>query len=188
SSSTFHIQEQESQDTCANYLIGTKVHPDNFLLNGWALAYHPGVMTNFHHDSDRGVTFVQPVLGKKVWIMAFPKNKKILHTTFLEHSLQLTNLLEKCNKVKANQDMEVVTLLEGDLFTDKKKSYTTSITKPMLTISKLVIKHFWNDMDKASSVYHFGPNKHPGVQSLTHPGELVNREELVKCLQWFTNF
>ncbi|KAG1806214.1 uncharacterized protein BJ212DRAFT_1303728 [Suillus subaureus] len=90
-----------------------------FILNlpytGAGIPGHLWSILTISSSMDRGVTFVQPVLGKKMWIMAFPKNK-ILHTTFLEHSLQLTNLLEKCNKVKANQDMEVVTLLEGDLF------------------------------------------------------------------------
>jgi hypothetical protein len=101
--------------TTADYPIDAKVHPDNFLLNGWALAHHPGVVTNFHHDSDGGVTFVQPVLGKKMWVTAFPKNEKISRTTFLRHSLQLTNLLEIRSNIEANWDMEVVTLLEGDL-------------------------------------------------------------------------
>ncbi|KAG1719853.1 hypothetical protein EDB19DRAFT_1918474 [Suillus lakei] len=270
--------------TTADYPIDAKVHPDNFLLNGWALAHHPGVVTNFHHDSDGGVTFVQPVLGKKMWVTAFPKNEKISRTTFLRHSLQLTNLLEIRSNIEANWDMEVVTLLEGDLFiqppgqyhaaftpmasfakgahclnfelmhevelsrhvdankgnfltnqvhehsietlermilhlprassrtrlftrplialcmmvidahkyvaagSDKKKSRTTSTTKPALAISKAIIQHFWTDMEKANTVYRLGPGKRPGVQSLTYPGELVDREELAKCLQRFTNF
>jgi hypothetical protein len=71
---------------------------------------------------------------------------------------------------------------------DKKKSRTTSTTKPALAISKAIIQHFWKDMDKANTVYRLGPGKRPGVQSLTYPGEPVDREELAKCLQQFTNF
>ncbi|KAG2030103.1 hypothetical protein BDR03DRAFT_987302 [Suillus americanus] len=270
--------------TTADYPIDSKVHPDNFLINGWALAHHPAVVTNFHHDSDGGVTFVQPVLGKKIWITAFPKNENISRTTFLKHSMLLTDLLANRDEIEANWHMEVVTLLEGDLFIqppgqyhaaftptasfargahclnfellheielsryvdakkgnfltnqahehsletlermvlylprassrtrlftrplialcmmvidsqryvaaggNKKTSRTMNTTKPALAISKAIIEHFWNDMETASLVYRFGPDKRPGVQSLTHPGDLVDREELANCLQRFTSF
>ncbi|KAG2034363.1 hypothetical protein BDR03DRAFT_984361 [Suillus americanus] len=51
--------------TTTNYPIQDKVHPDNFLLNGWSLLHQSGVLTDAHQDSDGGVTFVQLVLGKK---------------------------------------------------------------------------------------------------------------------------
>ncbi|KAG2060486.1 hypothetical protein BDR06DRAFT_1002391 [Suillus hirtellus] len=44
--------------TTAEDPIVDPVHLDNFLVNGWVLAHHPAILTNFHHDSDRGITFV----------------------------------------------------------------------------------------------------------------------------------
>ncbi|KAG2337143.1 hypothetical protein BDR05DRAFT_1005280 [Suillus weaverae] len=268
--------------TTAEYPIVDSVHPDNFLVNGWALAHHPAVLTNFHHDSDGGVTFVQSVLGKKMWIPAFPQNPNISRTKFLEHSLELTDTPIKPNKIKANWHMEVVTLEEGDmliqppgqyhaaftptaafakgahcfnyeflhemelsrhhdarngkyltnqlhehsldtlhrmvlhlprasshtrLFTrplialcmmvinphkyvaagsSKKNTLQRSTTEPAIAICNAIVKHFWKDMKTAVSVYINGPNKSRDRQSLTHPGELINRPELAICLQPFT--
>ncbi|KAG1774947.1 hypothetical protein EV702DRAFT_1047272 [Suillus placidus] len=88
--------------TTAKYSIVNPVHPNNLLMNGWALSHHPAILTNFHHDSDRGVTFVQLVLGKKIWIPAFSQNPNVLWTKFLEHSLELMNTPINPNKIKAN--------------------------------------------------------------------------------------
>jgi hypothetical protein len=96
--------------------IQDKVHPDNFLLNGWSLLHQSAVMTNFHHNSDRGVTFVQSVLGKKQWIPAFLPKPNILCTKFIELFLLLTNLLANHTEIEENWYMEVVTLEEGDLW------------------------------------------------------------------------
>lgn len=268
--------------TTAEYPIVDPVHPDNFLVNGWALAHHPAVLTNFHHDSDGGVTFVQSVLGKKMWITAFPKNPSISRTKFSEHSLELTNTPIDPDKIKANWDIEVVTLEEGDMLiqppgqyhavftptasfskgahcfnyeflhqmelsrhldakhgkyltnqlhehsldtlhrmvlhlprassntrfftrplialcmmviesnkyvasgSDKKKSLHRSTTKPAVEICNAIVKYFWKDMKSASSVYVNGPCKTRRRQSLTCPGELINRQELAICLQPYT--
>ncbi|KAG1771574.1 hypothetical protein EV702DRAFT_1201889 [Suillus placidus] len=269
--------------TTTDYPIQDKVHPDNFLLNGWSLLHQPGVLTNFHHDSDGGVTFVQSVLGKKQWIPAFPRNPNISRTKFIELSLLLTNLLANRTEIEENWSMEVVTLEEGDLFiqppgqyhavytptdcfakgahclnleflhhselsrfvdakkghfltnqvhqhsletlermviylprasqrtrlfirplialctmvieshkylavgADKKKT-PRNTTKPALAISRAIIKHFWKDLETATSVYRFGANKRSGSQSLTHPGDLIDREQLAICLKPFTEF
>ncbi|KAG2355759.1 hypothetical protein BDR07DRAFT_1381280 [Suillus spraguei] len=240
--------------TTAEYPIVDPVHPDNFLVNGWALAHHPAVLTNFHHDSDGGITFVQSVLGKKMWITAFPKNPSISRTKFSEHSLELTNTPINPDKIKANWDIEVVTLEEGDMLiqppgqyhamrntgntlqinymntpstcfiewsfiypahlpipqgfftrplialcmmviesnkyvasgSNKKKSLHRSTTKPAVEICNAIVKYFWKDMKSASSVYVNGPCKTRRHQSLTCPGELINRQELAICLQPYT--
>ncbi|KAG2045884.1 hypothetical protein BDR06DRAFT_309225 [Suillus hirtellus] len=114
--------------TTTDYPIQDLVHPDNFLLNGWSLLHQPAVLTNFHHDSDGGVTFVQSVLGKKKWIPAFPRNPNISRTKFTELSLLLTNLLANRTEIEANWYMEVVTLQEGDLFIQPPGQYHAAYT------------------------------------------------------------
>ncbi|KAG1845819.1 hypothetical protein F4604DRAFT_1936730 [Suillus subluteus] len=114
--------------TTTDYPIQDKVHPDNFLLNGWSLLHQPGVLTNFHHDSDGGVTFVQSVLGKKKWIPAFLRNPNISRTKFTELSLLMTNLLANHAEIEANWNMEVVTLQEGDLFIQPPGQYHAAYT------------------------------------------------------------
>ncbi|KAG1813980.1 uncharacterized protein BJ212DRAFT_1300851 [Suillus subaureus] len=140
--------------TTAKYPIVNPVHPNNFLINGWALAHHLAILMNFHHDSDR------------------------------EHSLELMNIPIKPNKIKANWNIEVVTLEEGDMF-NKKKSLQWSTTAPAITICNVIVKHFWTDIKTTVSVYVKGPDKTQGCQSLTHPGELIDRSELAICLKPF---
>jgi hypothetical protein len=50
-----------------------------------------------------------------MWIPAFPKNPNISRTKFLEHSLELTDTPINPDKIKANWNIEVVTLEEGDM-------------------------------------------------------------------------
>jgi hypothetical protein len=69
-----------------------------------------------------------------------------------------------------------------------KKKLLQNMTKPILAISKVIIKYFWKDIDMANLVYQLGPNKRPGSQSLTHPGDLIDREQLAICLKPFTKF
>ncbi|KAG1860108.1 hypothetical protein F4604DRAFT_1684483 [Suillus subluteus] len=93
--------------TTTDYPIQDKVHPDNFLLNGWSLLHQPGVLTNFHHDLDGGVTFVHHAEIEANWHMevvtlqegdllqyhaaytpmeSFAKGADCLNLEFLHHS------------------------------------------------------------------------------------------------------
>ncbi|KAG1839728.1 hypothetical protein DFJ58DRAFT_733176 [Suillus subalutaceus] len=96
--------------------IQDKVHPDNFRLNGWSLLYQPGFLTNFHHDLDGGVTFVQSVLGKKNGFRPSSEIQTFHALNSPELSLPMTNLLTNHAEIEANWYMEVVTLQGGDLF------------------------------------------------------------------------
>ncbi|KAG1777593.1 hypothetical protein EV702DRAFT_1045334 [Suillus placidus] len=126
---SIHDVEERTKDYTHPYVEGTikdfmcNLNDPNciqFILDlpyiGWSLLHQPGVLTNFHHNSDGGVIFVQSVLGKKQWIPAFLRNPNISRTKFIELSLPLTNLLANRTEIEENWSMEVVTLEEGDLF------------------------------------------------------------------------